>query len=338
MGLIDVHNHVTPLDLPDPPPGCTALDRWPCMTCHSPVSATMMVGHEPFRKLDDRSWSAARRIEDMDRGGVALQVLSPMPQLLSYWLAADEAVRIGDRVHHLIASMIAAKPNRFAGLGTVPLQDVGLAVRELERLRSVFGLTGVEIGSNINGLLPGDETLLPFFEAAEALGLAVFVHALHPMLSYGGRRPQQFATLAGFPADVGMAAASLIFSDHVARFPRLRVGLSHGGGTLATMLGRLDRGWELMPDLQSSLNQKPSTAAAQFFFDSNSFDALLIHHLATEIAPGHVFAGTDYPYRLSQGHLGDYIDDCAKGDQGVRHGLRSGAACKFLALPMILAV
>lgn len=332
MGLIDVHNHVTPRDLPDPPPGCAELDQWPCMTCHSPVSATMMVGHKPFRKLDDRSWSAARRIEDMDRGGVALQVLSPMPQLLSYWLAADEAVRISDCVNHLIASMIAAEPTRFAGLGTIPLQNVELAVRELERLQRVFGLRGVEIGSNINGLLPGDETLLPVFEAAEALGLAVFIHALHPVLGYGGSRPQPFATLAGFPADVGMAAASLIFGGHAARFPRLRIGLSHGGGTLATMLGRLDQGWEVTPDLRNSLSERPSTAASRFFFDSNSFDIELVHHLATNVAPGQVFAGTDYPYRLSQSDIGAYIDDCAKEDGRVRHDLRSGAACRFLAL------
>ena len=329
--LIDVHNHVTPLDLPQPPSGYEGAD-WPCMACHTPTAATLMIGRDAFRKLDDRSWSAARRIEDMDREGVTLQALSPMPQLLSYWLAPDEAVRIGDRVHHLIATMAAEAPGRFAGLGTVPLQDVAVAVRELERLRSTFGLSGVEIGSNVNGLSPGDDALLPFFEAAESLELAIFVHALHPMLGMGGRHRKRLATLAGFPSDVGMAGAAFILGGHLARFPRLRIGLSHGGGTLPAMLARLDRGWETLTDLHGDLAESPSATAARLFYDSNCFDPALVHRLATHIAPGRVFAGTDYPYALRQDRLAEFIDACAEGDQRIRHDLGSAAADEFLAL------
>src|SRR5690606_7443949 len=106
---------------------------------------------------------------------------SPMPELLSYWLPSDAAAILCDACNEQIASMVARRPDRFRGLGAVVLQDAERAETELARLKSVFGFHGVEIGSNINGMMLGDERLDPFWRAAEQHGMAVFVHALHPV-------------------------------------------------------------------------------------------------------------------------------------------------------------
>lgn len=298
--FVDVHSHVSPLVFPSAPHGEVA-SRWPCMQCTSSTEATMLIGQTPFRQLDARSWDVARRIEDMDRDGVDIQVLSPMPELLSYWLEPADAHVLCDASNHLIASMVAAAPTRFRGLGSVPLQDPEAAVRMLRRLRGEFGLAGVEVGSNINGKLLGDPSFDPFWEAAEAEGMAVFIHALHPVAAKALPAPDMlYTTFALFPVDNGMTAASLIMAGVLERFPNLRIAFSHGGGTLGSVLGRLQLGWTATGGFGGKTSLPPVEQARRCFYDSNVYDTSFLQYLATEIAPGHVFAGTDYPYAIMQ--------------------------------------
>jgi aminocarboxymuconate-semialdehyde decarboxylase len=326
--LIDVHCHVVPHAFPKPPSE-TVRDHWPCMRCTSAVTATMMVGDKPFRELDSRSWDAGRRIEDMDREGVSVQVLSPMPELLAYGLDAEFSQVICMQTNAQIAEMIAVAPKRFRGLGTVPLQDPGLSVRLLPRLHDTFGLSGVEIGSNINGLMLGDARFDPFWEAAQDLGMAVFVHALHPVAVKSIDVTPAYTAYAGIPMDVAMTASSLIMGGALDRFPRLRIAFSHGGGALGSILGRLDTGWERTRGYGVESLRKPSEQARGFFYDSNVYDPLYLRHLVRDVAPGQVFLGTDYPFSIMQNDPAGYLH---RGgfDLSEVASLRSGAAEKFL--------
>src|SRR5687768_148767 len=163
-GLIDIHTHVVPRSLPSDP-GSKA--PWPCMSCAAGGKAMLKLGEMPFRELDERSWSVKRRCVDMDRDGVALQLLSPMPELLSYWQSDDDAEYLADHVNAAIGEMVSKEPTRFVGLGMAPFQSPARAVCYVERLRERFGLLGIEIGSNINGALPGDAQFDPIFAAIE---------------------------------------------------------------------------------------------------------------------------------------------------------------------------
>ena len=116
----------------------------------------------------------------MDRQGVGRQVLSPMPELLSPWLEPADGQRLCHHLNDTVAAMVAEAPQRFTGLGAVPLQDVDLAITELDRLLHSTGLAGVELPSHINGAPLGDTRFAPFFEAAAAWGAAIFVHPLRP--------------------------------------------------------------------------------------------------------------------------------------------------------------
>lgn len=321
-GLIDVHTHVTPMHISAcPTPGLA----WPCMVCNGLKDATLMVGDKPFRKLDDRSWDTARRCEDMDRDGVAVQVLSPMPELLSYWFPEGEGEQLCDEMNGAIAEMVAREPRRFRGLGMAPLQNPERAARYLERLRERFGLSGIEIGSNINGVLPGDATFAPVMDAAAANDLCVFVHALHPLSTKSIDGGAMLGPIVGFPMDVALAASSLILGGTLERLPSLRIGLSHGGGALGALLGRLDQGWTNLAELKETLPNRPSDYARRFFFDSNVYDPALLGYLARDAFAGRIFLGTDYPYVIMQTDPAGFV-----ADAGLEVADLNGAALAFL--------
>jgi aminocarboxymuconate-semialdehyde decarboxylase len=327
--FIDVHSHITPPTFPDAP-NVSARSSWPCMQCGKAGNRTVMLGDKPFRKLDARSWDVERRLADMDRDRVAMQVLSPMPELLSYWLERDDAALICDAINHHIADMIALAPRRFRGLGAVPLQDPAAAATALRRVKAEFGLSGVEIGSNINGIMLGDPRFDPFWQAAEAEGMAVFIHALHPIAAKPLPENPLFTASALFPIDVAMAAASLITNGVLDRFPGMRVGFSHGGGALGSILGRLDIAWNRSDGYGGKAVRRPSEQAQSFFYDSNVYDPRYLRYLTMEVAPGRVFGGTDYPYDIMQTDPVGFVAGLGL-DAICLDSLSIGAASQFLA-------
>src|SRR6185437_13220620 len=159
MKVIDVHCHIVPAEFPAVPPTCGA-EKWLSMQHRANNEAMVMSGGKEFRLIDSRCWDRARRIADMDGEDVGMQAISPMPELLSYWIDAQAALVMARHINQTIAEMVHAAPDRFVGLGMVPLQDPELAAQELSTLRREEGFCGVEIGSNINRKSPGD----PFFD------------------------------------------------------------------------------------------------------------------------------------------------------------------------------
>ena len=327
--LIDVHTHVCPaaFNVPDE---LRRNKRMPCMCATAPGAADMLIEDKLFRKLDLRSWDISRRLEDMARDGVSRQVLSPMPELLSYWFEPRDGAMMCDCMNGVIAAMIASAPAQFGGLGMVPLQDIPASVAYLRRIKTEFGLAGVQIGTNILGAQLGDARFDPFWEAAEALGLAVFIHPLHPMTARAlPDVTPLFHPLIGFPIDSALAGASLLLAGVPVRFPRLRLALSHGGGGLAPIVHRMDQGWASMKPARDALAAKPSEMAARFFYDTNVYDRPYLTYLAQEVAPGQIFLGTDYPYEIMQAKPAPYLTGLDLPESEVQ-SITFGAALRFL--------
>jgi aminocarboxymuconate-semialdehyde decarboxylase len=305
---IDIHTHVVPASLP-PYLGAVADIPWPSVDHVDCRHARVMVSGKPYRDIEDSCWNTARRIEEMTEMGIARQVLSPMPELLSYWLPADDARRLGRHINGEIAAMVAEAPDRLIGFGMVPLQSVELAIEELIHLTVTLGLKGIEIGTNIEGKPIGHPDFAPFFAEAEARGVPIFVHPLRPAGMERLIGPPVLEQVVAFPCETAFAIASLMTSGIVAKHPNLRIAFSHGGGTFGQMLPRLQHGWTLAPGLQKAMPQSPRDLARTLFYDTLVYDPTVLRFLIDQFGIGQLMVGTDYPFAIMEtrpiGRLGE---------------------------------
>lgn len=295
---IDIHTHVVPETFPAYA-GRRVDAAWPstapAQACHRHV----MLKGAVYRTVSDRAWDVAARCADMDAQRVGRQVLSPMPELLSYWLDADDGAALCRYLNEQIATMVLRAPARFFGLGAVPLQDVERAIVELEHAVRTLGLAGVEIGTNVEGVVLGDPSLEPFFAAAEQLGAAIFVHPLRPSGMDRLVGPPLLQQVLAFPGEGGLAAASLITAGTLERHPALRIALSHGGGTLAALLPRLRHGWATFPALRDRLAADPAETARRFWIDSLVYEGETLRRLLDRFGDTQVTVGSDFPFAIA---------------------------------------
>ena len=325
---IDVHAHVVPEHFP-PYLAQPGLPGWPSMTAAHACHRHVMIDGKVYRTVSDRCWDAPARVADMPAMGLSLQVVSPMPELLSYWLSATAADELLRYINDTMAEMVAQSPGSLAALGAVPLQDMDRALDELHRVRTQLGFAGVEVGSNVNGRPIGAPEFDPFFAAAEALGAAVFVHAVRPagMDRLVGPAPLQQAL--GYPTDVGLAAASVITGNVMQRHPQLRIAFSHGGGTLSSLLPRLEQACGVFPKLRETMAGSPTEQARRLFYDALVFGGPTLRHLMELFGDTQLMIGTDYPFNFHDRTPVARIE-AAVADPAVRARLIHANACRFL--------
>ena len=330
MLKIDIHTHILPREIPRWKEkfgygGFVTLDH------HKPCCARMLKDDGKFfREIEDNCWSPERRLEECDRFGVRVQVLSTVPVMFSYWARAADGAEISQFLNDRIAEAVASYPKRFIGLGTVPLQDTNLAVKELERCRRI-GFAGVQIGSNVNQINLGEPQFFDFFAACEELGMAVFVH---PWEMLGEREIQKYwlPWLVGMPAETTRAICSLIFSGTLERLPDLRVCFAHGGGSFPFTLGRIEHGFQMRPDLVAvDNNVNPREYLGKFWLDSLVHDQTMLEYLVKLVGAERVALGTDYPFPLGELEPGKLIE-AAGFTSEIKEELLSGAALKWLDL------
>ncbi|MDM0111285.1 amidohydrolase family protein [Variovorax sp. J22R133] len=300
-GGVDIHAHVVPESFPAYL-GSKVPAQWPSTAvapeagglCHRHV----MIAGKNFRTVSEKCWSVTHRLADLPAMGLAHQAISPMPELLSYWMEPADAQQLLRFLNEQMAAMVAESGGALIGLAAVPLQDIDLAIAELRHAVEVLGFAGVEIGSNVNGTPIGDPCFDPFFEACESLGAAVFVHALKPTGMDRLVGPAPLQQVLAYPTDVGLAAASVITSNLMLRRPGLRIAFSHGGGTLASLLPRLQEGWSVFPALKEAVQASPTEQARQLFFDTLVFDTPTLQHLVQAFGASQLMLGTDYPFNF----------------------------------------
>jgi aminocarboxymuconate-semialdehyde decarboxylase len=325
--IIDVHTHIVPEKLPDFSRRAGG-SRWPQMDPVDSCSCRVMIAGKNFRTVTDQCWSVERRLADMDGDNIVRQVLSPMPKLFSYWFEPADTLDFGRYVNEVIADMIRAAPDRFFGLGMVPLQDPQLAAKELEQIRSL-GLHGIEIGTNIDGKSLADPMFLPFFQEAERRQLPIFIHALDP---YGEERfigPHFLENLLGFPQENTVTAATLITGGVIEQCPNLKVLFSHGGSGFALLLPRLDQGWRTM---QPWLPKLPSEYSGNFYFDTLLYDAAGIRLLLDKFGPQRLMVGSDYPFVIRETPPGKYLNEVTGLTAGEREQIQTKTCLEFLGI------
>lgn len=332
MLKIDVHTHILPREIPDfrGKYGYGGFIRLE----HRDACSADMVSDDGrfFRRVGDNTWDPARRLEDADATGVTVQVLSTVPVMFSYWAEAADASDLSRILNDHLAEVVRAQPGRFTGLGTVPLQDPDLAARELARCVNDLGLAGVQIGTHVEAWNLDDPALFPFFQHAEELEAAVFVH---PWDMMGKEEMPRYwlPWLVGMPAEAARAACSLIFGGVLERLPRLKIMLAHGGGAFPFTLGRIERGFTSRPDLCAVDNDRnPREYVERLFVDSLVHDPQALRYLLDLFGPERVALGSDYPFPLGEARAGALIESMDLAEP-VRDRLLAGTALEFLGLP-----
>ena len=187
------------------------------------------------------------------------------------------------------------------------MQDVDIAITEMDRAIHQLGLKGIQIGSNVNGLNLDDSSLIRFFEAADKWNVPIFVH---PWATVGQERMPRynFMYMIGMPSETALAAGSLIMSGLLDKFPNLKICFAHGGGSLPYLLPRLDKGWEVWPDIRKTKNP-PSYYAKKLFYDSLVYDPMTLEFMIKKFGAEQIIAGSDYPFLLREKPAGKVVDE-----------------------------
>ena len=343
---IDLHTHILPRDWPDLDAkygysGFVRLDHY------KPCCARMMIGERVFREIRDNAWDPARRIEECDRAGVSMQVLSTVPVMFSYWAKPADTLDLSRRLNDHIAEVVRKYPTRFAGLATLPLQDPQLAAGELERCVRELGLRGAQIGTHVdaNEHCQGADcrnldhaSLNTVWQMAEVLNAAIFVH---PWDMLGKKRMPKYwlPWLVGMPAETGLAICCLMLSGVFDRFPKLRVAFAHGGGAFPFTIGRIEHAFHVRPDLVAVDNKNnPRSYLAQggrparFYVDSLVHDADALRLLLKLFGAQRVALGSDYPFPLGEAHPGKLIESMQELSPTEKRQLLAGTALEFLGM------
>jgi aminocarboxymuconate-semialdehyde decarboxylase len=324
MRVVDFHNHYYPPVYVDALKSSTSAvkvtydkDGNPCV--HYPGDYNILVpGHRDI----------AYRVGVLDEHGVTTQVLSfttPGVHVESPPLA----VKLAGQINDAFAQAVRQHKGRFTALATLPLNDPAASVRELERAMKDLGLPGAMVFSNVNHVALADERYEPLWKKANELGAVIYIHPTDPagveaMLDYW------LMPLVGFLMDTTLAAAKLVFSGVVIRYPRIRWVLTHMGGAVPYLAERFDRGYRAFADCRKNIDRPPSEYLRQFYYDTVNFDVNALELAIKFAGADHILAGSDYPHQI--GSIPSMLDSIRKlpVSDAERAGILGGNAARLL--------
>jgi aminocarboxymuconate-semialdehyde decarboxylase len=271
------------------------------------------------------------RLVDMDRMGVDIQAVCPAPYHFFYFTEPGYGAELAREVNEGIAQVAADTPDRFVGMGTVPLQDSQLAIKELNYCVKKLGMRGIEICTNVNGKNLTDPSLKldKFFARCEELGVVIFMHPLG--YTQADRLTNHyFNNVIGNPLDSTVAVSHLIFDGVLQRYPKLKFVVAHGGGFIAHYWARMDHAWRARPDCRTIIKNPPSSYLEKFYFDSITFDPEMLKRLIEKFGADHVVLGTDYPYDMGEEDPLGLIKQVKRLPKAARDLIQGGNAARLL--------
>jgi aminocarboxymuconate-semialdehyde decarboxylase len=298
MNAIDMHNHFIAPDV------IKHLERdgqhYATRIVERDGRRFFLIQEKALRPIDGPISNAGARLADMDREGIATQAVSCVPFLMYPDVDATLGLAIAQINNDAMAALAMSEPGHFVPLASVPLQDPAAAAKELERAAQL-GLRGVEIPPKVIERQLDESDFEVFWEAAEALQIAVCIHPFEAAPT-GALARYFLGNLVGNLYDTGLAAALLIYGGVLERHPKLRIVLYHAGGALPAIVGRLDMGYRLVPECRSAIPRPPSTYVSQFHFDIIAHSRDLLGHLVKTYGADRFVVGTDYPLPAGLAH------------------------------------
>ncbi len=307
MLKIDMHTHILPRNIPKFADkfgygGFIHLDH------HRKGWARMMQDSKFFREINENCWDEHIRIKEYEPYHTQVQVVCTIPVMFSYWAKPADCLYLSEFLNDHIAEVVKDNPKHYIGLGTIPMQDADLAIKELERCKEL-GLVGVQIGSNVNDKNLNEEAFFPIFKACRDLGMAVMVHPWN-MMGKSLMERYWLPWLVGMPAETSRAMCSMIFGGIFEKLPDLRVCFSHAGGSFMGTIGRIEHGFNCRPDLVAiDNNVNPRECLRKFWVDCITHDIDALKYILKLQGSKKVCLGTDYPFPLGDLEIGKFIEE-----------------------------
>ena len=261
----------------------------------TPDGPMILVGHVAIGPITAHYHDVDVRLRSMNAQGVTVHALSLMPPMV-YWADGALGLRLARLVNDAMAEAARRHPDRFVVLATLPMQNPAAAVNEVNRAVTELSCRGIYLGTNVRGKELTDASFLPVFERIHALGVPIF---LHPLNVIGAERLANYHlhNLLGNPFDTTVAAANLIFSGHLDRFPKLNICLPHAGGALPYLIGRLNHGWKVREECRA-LKKSPSSYLRRFTYDTISHAPESLDYLIKLVGADRVMLGSDYCFDM----------------------------------------
>ena len=292
MTVIDFHNHYYP------PKYLQALQSGASSIKVTVDSEGNPVLHYPgdYNVAVRGHRDLAYRQEVLDSHGVSLQVLT-LTTPGTHVESPATAVRLASVVNDEFRDAMETRGHHFTALATLPLNDPAASVKELDRAIGQLGMRGAMLFSNVNGVALSDRRFWPMYELANDRGAVLYIHPEHPV-GVEAMMDYWLMPLVGFLFDTTLAAASLVFSGVVERYPRIRWALCHLGGAIPYLAERLDRGFHAFKDCRAHIQRPPSTYLRDFYYDTVNFNPAALQLAISFAGTEHILAGSDYPHQI----------------------------------------
>ncbi len=319
MLKIDMHTHILPPEMPNWTEKFGYGDFIWLQQNEKPGYADMMKGNDFFRTIEANCWDPDLRIDEYAKFQTQVQVVCTIPVMFSYWAKGKDCMDLSRFLNDHIADLQDRYPKNYVGLGTIPMQDSELAIKEMYRLKNELEVVGIQIGSNINDKNLSDPDLFPIFEEAEKLGMAVMIHPWE-MMGFHKMEKYWLPWLVGMPAETSRAVCSLIFGGVMERLPNLRFLMAHAGGSFIPTIGRVEHGFNCRPDLVQIDNKRnPREYLGKFWTDCITHDIDFLKYILTVQGSEKVCLGTDYPFPLGDLEIGKFIEESDIPEKDIRN-------------------
>ncbi len=294
-------------------------------------AATREVNRQQGQSIRAKITSVEARLAAMNKLGIDMQAISPAPSQYYYWTDPEMGLAAARLCNDNIASIVAGHPDRFVGMGTVPLQAPELAVAELERMVKELGLRGVEICTDVAGEELSSARFRPFFARVEELGVVIFMHPSG--YSDGSRLADHYLiNVIGNPLASTVAISHLIFGGVLETYPRLKMVVAHGGGFLPAYSGRMDHAHRARSDLRREIRKRPTSYLKKLYFDTIVFTDHQLEYLVQQWGADHVLLGSDYPFDMATPDPVGHVMGARKLTRAEKAKILGGNAMRLLGI------
>lgn len=249
------------------------------------------------------AWTPAKSLEEMDRSGIALSVLSLSPPNVVFPDAAL-ARKLAREVNEYGAKMVRDYPGRFGLFAVLPVPDIEGSLREIEYSLDTLHADGIGLMTSYGDKWLGDAAFKPIWEELNRRKAVVYTHPHSPdcctNLNVGIP-----ATDIEWATDTTRTIASLLFSGAASRYPNIRWIFSHGGGTMPFLLSRLVYEERTMKEAKERMPNGLLYELKKFYYGTAQANHPGALAALMKIAPAsQVLFGTDFPYRTGAEVIG----------------------------------